>query len=92
LPSRCDEVHKLRLVDRKARLAKLIAKARDGIEFSEHIEGNGADIFKAACMLGHEGIVAKRKDLPYESGRSKRWLKIKNPNAPAARRIEQGTF
>jgi ATP-dependent DNA ligase len=73
-------------------LAKLIAKVRDGIEFSEHIEGDGTDIFKAACKLGHEGVVAKRKDLPHESGRSKRWLKIKNPKSPAARRIEEGTF
>jgi len=32
------------------------------------------------------------KDLPYESGRSRRWQKIKNPDAPAARRIEEGTF
>ena len=52
------------------------------MEFSERIEGDGADIFKAACKLGHEGIVAKRKDLPYESGRSKRWLKIKNTRRP----------
>jgi hypothetical protein len=46
----------------KPGLQKLVSKVRDGIEFSEHIEGNGADIFKAACELGHEGIVAKRKD------------------------------
>jgi hypothetical protein len=55
-------------------------------------EGDGADIFKAACELGHEGIVAKRKDLAYESGRSKRWLKIKNPKSLAAKRIEDGAF
>jgi len=39
---------------------------------------------------GHQGIVAKRKDLPYESGT--RWLKIKNPNPPAAKRAEDGGF
>jgi ATP-dependent DNA ligase len=80
------------LLDRKARLAKVIAKVRDGIELNEHIEGDGADIFKAACKLGHEGIIAKRKDLPYESGRSKRWLKIKNPDSPAMQRILDETF
>ncbi len=32
-----------------------------------------------ACRLGHESIVAKRANLPYEAGRSKRWLKINNP-------------
>ena len=87
-----DEVRRRPLLDRKARLAKLIAKARDGIEYGEHIDGDGSDIFKAACRLGHEGIVAKRKDLPYESGRSKRWLKIKNPDSPAVQRVRDETF
>ena len=32
-----------------------------------------------ACRLGHESIVAKRANLPYEAGQSKRWLKINNP-------------
>ena len=87
-----EEVRRRPLLDRKARLAKLIAKVRDGIEFNEHIEGDGAVIFQHACHLGHEGIVAKRKDLPYEFGRSKRWLKIKNPDSPAMKRVEDGSF
>jgi ATP-dependent DNA ligase len=37
-------------------------------------------------------MIAKRKDLPYESGKSKRWWKIKNPDAPATRRIDEGAF
>ena len=65
-----DDVRRQPLLDRKARLAKLIAKVRGGIEFGEHIEGDGADIFKARLQLGHEGIVAKRKDLPYKFGKS----------------------
>jgi bifunctional non-homologous end joining protein LigD len=69
-----------------------VAKVRDGIEFAEHLEGSGADIFAAACHLGHEGIVAKRKDLPYESGRSKRGLKVRNPGSPAAKHIWEETF
>jgi len=36
--------------------------------------------------------VAKRKDLPYESGRSKGWLKIKNPDSPAMQRVRDQTF
>jgi hypothetical protein len=59
-----------------------VAKVRDGIEF--------ADTFKAACELGHEGIVAKRKDLACQCSQSKRWLKIKN--SPAAQRIEDATM
>jgi bifunctional non-homologous end joining protein LigD len=87
-----EDVRPQPLIQRKTWLEKLVSKVRDGIEFSEHLEGDGADIFRAACRLGHEGVIAKRKDLPYESGRSKRWLKIKNPHAPAAQRIEEGTL
>jgi len=86
------DIRKRPLLDRKARLTKLITKVRDGIEFCEHVEGDGADIFRAACKLGHEGVVAKRKDLPYEFGRSKRWLKIKNPDSPAVQRVRHETF
>jgi bifunctional non-homologous end joining protein LigD len=38
-------------------------------------------------IMGLEGIVAKRIDRPYRSGRCKDWLKIKNPDAPAAGRV-----
>ena len=80
------------LLKRKSKLKNLLARVRDGIEFNGHIEGDGHIIFKHICKLGHEGIVAKRIDLAYESGRSRRWLKIKNPDSPAARRVEDGTF
>jgi bifunctional non-homologous end joining protein LigD len=36
--------------------------------------------------MGLEGIVAKRIDRPYRSGRSPHWVKVKNPDAPAASR------
>jgi ATP-dependent DNA ligase len=39
-----------------------------------------------------EGIVSKRRDLRYQSGRVKSWLKIRNPKAPAMLRIEEGSF
>jgi bifunctional non-homologous end joining protein LigD len=44
-------------------------------------------VFRQACVMGLEGIVAKRRDRPYRSGRSPDWIKIKNPDAPAAMRI-----
>jgi ATP-dependent DNA ligase len=87
------EVRKQPLVERKELLADFLAKVKDGIEFSDHIEDvAGQVVFDHACKLGHEGIVAERKDLPYESGRSKRWLKIKNPDSPAMIRVEDGSF
>ena len=57
------------------------AQARDdGIRLSEHIEGADGDaIFGHACAMGLEGIVAKRRDRPYRSGRSPDWIKVKNP-------------
>jgi hypothetical protein len=66
---------------RKTRLEKLLAKAPTGIQFSQHIEGDGAAIFAHACKLGLEGIVSKNREHPYRSGPSKAWLEIKNVGA-----------
>ena len=72
---------------RKATLTSVIAKAGAGIRFNEHLEcDDGEIVFRHACKLGLEGIVSKRKDATYRSGRSSDWLKTKNPNAPAVRR------
>jgi bifunctional non-homologous end joining protein LigD len=49
-------------------------------------EHDGATIFFYACQLGLEGIVSKRKDSPYRSGRSAHWLKMKNPGCAAVKR------
>jgi bifunctional non-homologous end joining protein LigD len=72
------------LEERRKRLRKLLpakAKAlRDGIQFSEAITGEGAAIFRHACALGLEGIVSKRIGSRYVSGRTRAWLKTKNPN------------
>ena len=43
-------------------------------------------VFQHACELGLEGIVSKRRNSPYRSGRSLDWIKSKNPAAPAVRR------
>jgi ATP-dependent DNA ligase len=49
-------------------------------------EGDGSLVFAHACKMGLEGIVSKRKDSGYRSGRSPDWIKSKNPAAPAVRR------
>ena len=60
--------------------------------FNEHLTEEGAVIFKHACKLGLEGIVSKRMDMPYQSGRCKSWIKVKNPASPAMLRIEDGAW
>ena len=43
------------------------------IVLNEHFEEDGALVFDAACQLGCEGIVSKRRGSPYRSGRSAHW-------------------
>jgi bifunctional non-homologous end joining protein LigD len=66
-------------------LPKLVRKASWAVQLNEHIAERGDIVFRHACKLGFEGIVSKRKDSPYRSGRSP-WLKMKNANAPAMKR------
>jgi ATP-dependent DNA ligase len=47
---------------------------------------DGETVIRHTCELDLEGIVSKRKDPAYRSGRSPDWLKMKNPEASAAKR------
>jgi ATP-dependent DNA ligase len=49
----------------------------------------GAIVYRHACTLGCEGIVSKRLGSPYRSGRTNTWITVKNPAAPAVRRLEE---
>jgi bifunctional non-homologous end joining protein LigD len=71
---------------RKRKLARLLEGAKPGLQISEHLHGNGAEIFLHACQLGCEGIVSKRLGSRYTSGRTDSWIKVKNPTAPAVKR------
>jgi bifunctional non-homologous end joining protein LigD len=71
---------------RKATLARLLSRAAPGLRLNEHMEEDGPLVFHHACKLGLEGIVSKREDSRYRSGRSPHWIKSKNPNAPAVKR------
>jgi bifunctional non-homologous end joining protein LigD len=77
-------------IERKGRLQKLLRRSRAAIVFNEHDDGDGAIIFKHACKLGLEGIVSKRADAPYRTGRARCWVKTKNPKSPAMLRLEDG--
>jgi bifunctional non-homologous end joining protein LigD len=82
-----DDLRRDPLVVRKATLASVLARAAPWLRFNEHLdEEDGPLVFAHACKLGLEGIVSKRRDSPYSSGRSRHWIKSKNPNAPAVTR------
>ena len=74
-----DDLRYLPLSMRKAHLERLLARRPDGIFISSFEQGEiGPDLFRAACNMGLEGLVSKRRDRPYQSGRSKHWMKVKN--------------
>ena len=73
---------------RRDALASLVRNAEDDPNLHQGIRADSDIVFRHACKLGLEGIVAKRRDKPYRSGRTAEWVKIKNPNAPAATRME----
>ena len=82
-----DDVRRDPLAVHKATLERVLVRAAPGIRFNEHIDHeDGPFVFDHACKLGLEGIVSKRRDSPYSSGRSRHWIKSKNPNAPAVKR------
>ena len=73
-----EDLRPLRLDERKTRLAHVIAPGSAGpLRFSEHIVGEGEAMLRNACRLGLEGVVSKRSDLPYRSGRTGDWQKTK---------------
>jgi len=82
-----DDLRRDPLEVRKATLISVVAKAGPGIRFNEHMECDDGDaVFRHACKMGLEGIVSKRKDSLYRSGRSPDWLKMKNPACAAVKR------
>jgi ATP-dependent DNA ligase len=72
---------------RKDTLATVLMRAAPGLRLNEHMEEeDGPLVFRHACKLGLEGIVSKHRDSRYHSGRSRHWVKSKNPLSPAVRR------
>lgn len=73
---------------RKTNLERLLSGRPDGIFVNPFESGAiGPDLFRTACDMGLEGLVSKRRDRPYRSGRSKHWVKVKNRTHPAMSRV-----
>jgi bifunctional non-homologous end joining protein LigD len=61
----------------RATLASFLRKIADGIRLSDHDLGRRRRRFSPRLRHGTEGIVAKRRDRPYRSGRCTDWIKVK---------------
>jgi bifunctional non-homologous end joining protein LigD len=87
-----EDLRPLPFTKRKVKLARLLARPRAGLVLNEHIEADGATVFDHARRTGLEGIVSKRLDAPYRSGRSGDWVKTKNPDSPVMQRAREGRW
>jgi len=73
-----EDLRRLPLSDRKARLSNLLEKDRNNtLRYVEHFTSGGDAVLLSACRMNLEGIVSKRTDAAYASGRSDNWTKAK---------------
>ncbi|MFC3079261.1 DNA ligase D [Phenylobacterium terrae] len=76
-----EDLRDLPLRERKARLRPVVeaaeARLKARIRYVDHFETGGDAVLQSACRMNLEGIVSKRLDAPYRSGRSDTWLKSK---------------
>ncbi len=73
------DMRPLPLLERKEALASLLERTPKiaAIRLSESIDESGSVLLKHACRMHLEGIVSKRGDAPYRSGRGHDWIKTK---------------
>ena len=65
------------LTERKRLLQEVLRGAPALLQYSQHFVESGDKMLAHACSLGLEGIVSKRADASYKSGRVGSWLKSK---------------
>ncbi|RYX94346.1 MAG: DNA ligase D [Comamonadaceae bacterium] len=66
------------LIERRALLQRLMKKNKaDNLRFSDAFDVPSRDLVASACKLGFEGLIGKRADSPYQSRRSRDWIKLK---------------
>lgn len=72
------DMRPLPLLERKSHLASILDKAKAGpIRYVQHVDAEGDVVYESACRLSLEGIISKRADAAYRSGRSGSWTKAK---------------
>jgi bifunctional non-homologous end joining protein LigD len=68
-------------VDRKRLLKQVLESAPEPLVYVQYLEAEGDRVFEHACRMGLEGVVAKRRNSIYRSGRSDDWIKLKCTNS-----------
>jgi bifunctional non-homologous end joining protein LigD len=74
------DLRPLPLRGRKERLKAILEAAprtKSRIRYVDHFETAGDAVLQSACRMSLEGIVSKRLDAPYRSGRGQDWVKAK---------------
>lgn len=72
-----EDLRYMPLIERKDRLWELIKPADGIIQFSQHVDGNGTEFYRAVEKMGLEGVVSKRRESIYRSGKTEAWVKAK---------------
>ncbi|TFV34637.1 DNA ligase [Bradyrhizobium frederickii] len=82
-----EDLRPLPLSMRKSNLARLLRGRPEGMFVAPFEAGEiGPELFGAACRMGLEGLVSKRRDRRYVAGRTREWIKVKNRAHPAMSR------
>lgn len=73
------DLRQVPLASRRMVLEKLLAAApaSERVRFSQAFDARPQDLLRAACEMGLEGVMLKRRDAPYASRRTDTWLKLK---------------
>ena len=76
-----EDIRGLPLLERKARLKRIVPRKPSRLLYVDHVETRGLKLFEKVCLLDLEGIVAKRKTSRYIVAEkpSPHWIKVKNP-------------
>jgi bifunctional non-homologous end joining protein LigD len=75
------DLRRTALLERKQTLRQLLGHIESSgrVRYCDHVLGDGPRVLEHACALGVEGVISKRVDAPYESRRTRTWLKSKCP-------------
>jgi bifunctional non-homologous end joining protein LigD len=75
-----EDLRPLPLRTRKDKLKRILPSRSPHLQYVDHTKGAGTELYRLACQLDLEGIVAKKADTPYDDKARGSWIKIKNPS------------